>query len=179
MPPTFKTSRHFIASDSIWGIGCDACNEKAVERIIKLKKRSPDKSMIVLLDTVNNLNHYVPELNEKILEILNTTVRPTTIVYNKVQNLSHNVYANDGSVAIRIVKDPFCQILIRKLGTPIVSTSANISNEPSPTHFRQITKAVLDGVDYVVNLQQDNMQQVVPSTILKVDSKGNITVLRK
>ena len=166
-------------TDTIWGIGCDATNAAAIDRIINLKKRSPEKSMVILLDSSKNLTKYVAEIPQKALAFIADTKRPTTVVYSSGRNLASNVYSKDGSVAIRIVKHSFCESLIRHFGKPIVSTSANISNEPAPAYFSQINQTVLDGVDYVVNLQHDSKAPAVPSTIIKVDDDGNINILRE
>ena len=165
-------------SDTIWGIGCDATNEAAVEKIYHLKKRSKNKSMIILLDDEKNLSHYVDHVPQQVFQILQASDKPTTIIYENGKNIARNLLPSNHSIAIRIVKDPFCLALIHKLKKPIVSTSANISDEPSPLYFRDISSAVLQGVDYVVNLYQHKNEKALPSSIIKLDNNGQFTVIR-
>jgi L-threonylcarbamoyladenylate synthase len=166
-------------TDTIWGIGCDATNDAAVEKIFQIKKRAENKSMIVLLDTENKLLRYVKEIPEQAWNLIEFSTRPLTIIYNNGLNLSKKIIAEDGSVAIRITKDSFCRKLIHKYGKPLVSTSANISGDPSPDCFADINAEVLNGVDYVVNLRQNEKSQVSPSVILKLDMNGQIRIIRK
>src|ERR1035437_6171729 len=119
-------------TDTIWGLGCDATNPKAVEKIFKLKNREESKSLIVLLDDEDNLHKYVDNLPEITFDLLKNIDKPTTIVYSNAKNLAWNVIASDGTVGIRVTRDPFCRDLVKRFGKPIVSTSANISGDPSP-----------------------------------------------
>lgn len=164
-------------TDTIWGIGCDATNEKAVARIFELKKRAINKSMVILLDTEEKLPRYVNHVPAAATEIMHKATRPTTIIYNGGNNVTNKLLAIDGSIAIRIVKDAFCSELINRLNKPLVSTSANISNEPSPASFKEIDIQVLEGVDYVVNLRRDEIN-ASPSSIIRIDENGQIQVLR-
>ena len=165
-------------TDTIWGIGCDATNATAIDRIYKLKQRNENKKMVVLLDSKEMLYRYVNIVPMAALQIIDTAIKPTTIIYDGGQNLAKNLVTTDNSIAIRIVKSLFCQLLIKKLDKPLVSTSANISNQPSPSNFSEISDAVLQGVDYVVNLQQEERHNAVPSSIIKLDVNGNITIIR-
>ena len=162
-------------TDTVWGLGCDATDEKAVAKIYQLKKRTESKSLIVLVSSIDMLTKYVANVPEKALEILNTVTQPTTIIYNNPKNLAKNSIATDNTIAIRIPQDDFCLQLIEKFGKPIVSTSANISGEPTPKSFSEISEAILNNVDYVVNsLQEKTIHK--PSTILKIENEKIIVI---
>ena len=162
-------------TDTVWGIGCDASNFKAVSKIYKIKKREESKSLIVLVSSLNMLKKYV-QVPKKALQILQNTEKPTTIIYKNPKGFAKNTIAEDNSIAIRIVQDDFCRKLIKRFGKPIVSTSANVSGDSTPKSFQEISKPILDGVDYIVNLHQDSVSNK-SSTILKI--VGNeIQVLR-
>ena len=166
-------------TDTIWGIGCDATNAKAVEKIFELKKRNENKSLIVLVDDDSRLQRYVKEVPSNAWDLIEYSDRPLTIIYPKGVSLPTTVIAADGSVAIRIVKDEFCKQLIRKLNKPLISTSANFSNEPTPLNFNEIDAAVLEAVDYVVNLRQNEKNNSQPSVILRLELNGKIKFIRK
>ncbi len=165
-------------TDTIWGIGCDATNFKAVEKINQLKKRTAQKRYIVLLDQPEKLEHYVEKIPEIIWDLLLRVDSPLTVVYPKAKNLAKNVIAADQSIAIRIVKDQFCQRLIRVFGKPIVSTSANFTHEPPPVMFNNISKELIGKVDYVVNFNRDKLNTMKPSTIIKITENGHYEILR-
>lgn len=166
-------------TDTIWGIGCDATNTAAVSKIFKLKGRAESKSMIVLLDNDNKLQSYVREIPEVAYDLIEYTEKPLTIIYSGAKNLATNVINEDGSVGIRIVKHPFCQQLIQRFRIPIVSTSANISGKPSPANFSEIDEEIIKGVDYVVNLEQEDLSVKTPSTIMKLDVGGQFVFIRQ
>ena len=166
-------------TDTIWGIGCDATNANAVEKIFEIKKRSENKSLIVLVEDESRLQRYVKEVPSNAWDLIEFSDRPLTIIYPKGTSLPPTVVAADGSVAVRIVKDDFCKQLIRKLNKPLISTSANISNEPTPLSFDEISPAVLEGVDYVVNLRQNEKNHSQPSVILRLEMDGKIKFIRK
>jgi L-threonylcarbamoyladenylate synthase len=165
-------------TDTIWGIGCDATNEEAVAKIYALKNRSNKKSMIILLADVKELHNYIDNLNEQIFEYLSTVTKPTTIIYSHAKGLAKNCINEDGSIAIRIVQDEFCQQLIRQFGKPIVSTSANIATEKSPINFLEIDAKIKNGVDYIVQHRQNDLSSSTPSSIIKWNNDGNITIIR-
>jgi L-threonylcarbamoyladenylate synthase len=165
-------------TDTIWGIGCDATNPSAVRRIYEIKQRSDRKSMLVLMENPSMLTHYLELVPENILEVLRNTIKPTTVIYPRSRNFADNLPAEDGSIGIRITSDPFCRELIRNTGTPIVSTSANISGQPAPQIFDEIERSLLPQVDYVVAWRQEEKVPAQPSTILRLGPDGNITVLR-
>jgi L-threonylcarbamoyladenylate synthase len=165
-------------TDTIWGIGCDATNEKAVEKIYRLKKRISIKSLIILLDRTELIPLYVNTVPGIALDLMRSVKQPLTIIYPNAKNLPKNVVAADNSIAIRIVKDEFCNRLIRKFGKPIVSSSANISGDTTPVVYKFVPKEIREGVDYVVNLYQDRFQEVKPSRIIKLDENGEFNIIR-
>jgi L-threonylcarbamoyladenylate synthase len=166
-------------TDTIWGLGCDATREDAVKKIMEIKQRSDVKSMLVLLDSEEKLPRYVFEVPEIAWNILEVTDKPLTIIYPGAQNLAKGVIAEDGSVGIRITQDEFCCKLIRGLGRPVVSTSANISGLPWPVNFHQIDSQILKSVDYVVNYRQNEEYRGKPSGIIKLGVNGEVKVIRE
>ncbi|PRD33420.1 UNVERIFIED_CONTAM: MitHPPK/DHPS [Trichonephila clavipes] len=156
-------------TDTIWGLGCDATNPEAVEKIFALKGRDKGKSMIVLLANDNQLQSYVKEVPEVAYELIEASDKPLTIIYSDAKNLAENVIAEDGSIGIRIVNHPFCEQLIQRFRKPIVSTSANISGQPSAGTFDEIDPEIRKAVDYVVKFGQDNHAEGKASTIMKLD----------
>lgn len=164
-------------TDTVWGIGCDATSQEAVAKVFKLKQRSESKSLVILVDSFEMLQKYIPKVSQAVLELLSKTTNPTTIIYDNPVGLAKNVVAADNTVAIRIVQHEFCQQLIHQFGKPIVSTSANISGKPTPKSFPEIEPSILDSVDYVVNLHRVAVNEK-SSTILKVSENGEIMVLR-
>lgn len=166
-------------TDTIWGIGCDATNPDAVEKIFKLKGRDAKKSLIILLDTENKLEGYVHDVPPIAYDLIEYAENPLTIIYSGAKNLAANVIHEDGSIGIRIVKHQFCQALIQRFRKPIVSTSANISGQPTPSNFSEISDKISGGVDYVVNLEQDDSTPKKPSTIMKLAPDGQFTFIRR
>ncbi|HEV8270336.1 MAG TPA: L-threonylcarbamoyladenylate synthase [Chitinophagaceae bacterium] len=164
-------------TDTVWGIGCDATNEEAVEKIYKLKRRSDEKAMIVLVADERNIMQHVAAPDLSLFDYLDKTTRPTTVVYEGALGFADNIVANDGSIAIRICKDDFCRQLIKRFRKPIVSTSANISGMPSPKIFKEITDEIKKGVDYVVEYKQQDEISAQPSSLIKWNN-GNVTILR-
>ena len=166
-------------TDTVWGIGCDATNEEAVEKINLLKERDSDKSYIILLDNDTKLNRYVKNVPEIAWDLIEFSTKPTTIIYSEGYNLAKNVLAKDKSIGIRIVKDGFCHDLLQKFGKPIVSTSANLKNAPTPLSFNDIDKRILEGVDYIVNSQTQNKMGAKTSKIIRLEKSGRIEFIRK
>jgi L-threonylcarbamoyladenylate synthase len=164
-------------TDTIWGLGCDATNAEAVEKIYALKQRPEAKSMIVLLAEERDLLQYVSAPDLEVFDYLKTVTKPTTVVYEGGIGLADNVIGDDGSVAIRIVKEPFCKHLIKRFRKPIVSTSANMSGEQPPRTFREISKKIKEGVDYIVQYRQDDETPAIPSAVIRWEN-GKVTVLR-
>ncbi|MVN20991.1 L-threonylcarbamoyladenylate synthase [Mucilaginibacter arboris] len=166
-------------TDTIWGIGCDAGNTEAVKKIYDLKQREESKSMIILLDNDNKLLSYVREVPDIAYDLIEFAENPLTLILSGAKNISPALINADGSVGIRIVKHPFCEQLIQRLRKPLVSTSANISGKASPKNFMDIDAEILEGVDYVVNLEQHELQEKKPSTIMKLEPDGRFTFIRK
>ncbi|MEN8765328.1 MAG: L-threonylcarbamoyladenylate synthase [Wenyingzhuangia sp.] len=164
-------------TDTVWGIGCDATSVKAVSKIYKVKQREESKSLVVLVNSLEMLKKYVAEVPDKALEILKKARNPTTIVYEQPLGIAKNAIGKDNTIAIRIASDDFCKKMIAQFGKPIISTSANISGEKTPTQFSEISSAILNGVDYIVDLHQDKIC-VKSSTIIKVTNRNQITVIR-
>jgi L-threonylcarbamoyladenylate synthase len=165
-------------TDTIWGIGCDATNEAAVQRIYALKQRPDSKSMIVLLAEERDVIQYVSQPDLQVFDYLQTATKPTTIIYEGAIGLAQNLLAADGSIAIRLVQDVFCRHLIKRLRKPLVSTSANISGMPAPQHFGEVAQDILSGVDYVVKYRQDDRTPTVPSAIIRW-TNGRLQVIRE
>ena len=166
-------------TDTIWGIGCDATNTEAVQKIYQLKQRDEAKSMIILLDTENNLESYVSEVNPLAYDLIEYAENPLTLVMPGAKNISPALIAADGSIAIRVTSNQFCQQLIQRLRKPLVSTSANISGKPSPQYFSQIDQEIIDGVDYVVDIDQHSKEIKNPSTIMKLAPDGRFEFIRR
>jgi len=166
-------------TDTIWGIGCDACNAHAVEKIFELKKRDRSKPFILLADSVQMIQEYVAEVHPRLDTLLSFHVRPLTVIYEGARNLPPNLIAADGSIGFRIPQDNFCKALIKSFGKPLVATSANISNEPFPTNFGTISSEVIQGVDYVVKTHSEAHMDSNPSVIVKISAKGELDFIRK
>ena len=165
-------------TDTIWGIGCDATNELAVKRIYELKHREDNKAMLVLLDDVGKLASYV-EVPDVAYELLEVNYKPMTIIYPNAKNLAKNLIAQDRTIGIRITSEAFTKALLYRFRKPIVSTSANISGEPSPKCFAEISDAVKSVVDYVVDFRQEETSNPAPSSIIKLGVGGEIQIIRK
>ena len=164
-------------TDTVWGIGCDATDTKAVEKIFRLKKRSDEKAMIVLVAEERDVLRYVASADLQVFDYLQQQSKPTTVVYEGAIGLADNLIGNDGSVAIRICNDAFCKHLIKRFRKPIVSTSANISGEPVAKLFPDIANEIKKGVDYIVRYRQDDTTITSPSSVIKWDN-GKVTILR-
>ena len=164
-------------TDTIWGIGCDATSNDAVQKIYALKKRPDEKSMIVLVANEKELLRYVTQPDLSVFDYLKTIEKPTTVIYEGAIGLADNLIARDGSVAIRVCKDEFCRNLIRRFRKPIVSTSANISGEQSPKNFAEVTEEIKMKVDYIVQYRQNDEATAEPSSLIKWE-KGKAVILR-
>jgi L-threonylcarbamoyladenylate synthase len=166
-------------TDTIWGLGCDATNTSAVEKIFKIKSRSESKSLLVLVDGEQMLERYVRDIPDVVFELAGVSDSPLTIIYPKGKNLAEGICGEDGSVGIRICHDEFCRELIGRFRKPIVSTSANHSGKPSPENFGKIDKSVIEAVDYVVKYRQDDRRAYSASPVIKVEQNGTIKIIRK
>lgn len=165
-------------TDTIWGLGCDATNEDACKRILKLKNRPLDKSFIVLVDSFTMLERYIPDFHPICYELVDLATRPLTIIYPNAKGLAPSVVAEDGSVGIRITKDPVCLKLIRGLKKPIVSTSANLSGEKNPVSFREIAQEIKTGADIVIEERIGEIMNKA-SQIIKIGLNGQVKVIRE
>jgi len=165
-------------TDTIWGLGCDPGNDKAIEKIVAIKKRDESKHFIVLVNSEFLLNKYVELIPELCYDLMDMAERPITIVYPKGIHVSKKILAEDGSIAIRKTNHPFCDAVMQKTKCGLISTSANISGQPFPATFADIDPQILNQVDYVVNLNRDQ-QAGIPSQIIKIGLKGELKIIRK
>lgn len=166
-------------TDTIWGIGCDATDQHAIDRIYQLKKRDDSKSLIILLADKRDILKYTANPNPAVFDYLEKSERPTTVIYENALGLPDNLVNSDGSIGIRLVSEPFCKALIKRLGKPIVSTSANISGQPAAKKFSFISNEIKRGVDYIVDYQQDDTQEAISSRIIKMSATGEIEIIRE
>lgn len=165
-------------TDTVWGIGCDATNAEAVEKVFALKQRNDAMALVCLVENDAMLERHVENVPEVAYDILDLATKPTTIIYDRPKGIALNAIGQDNTMAIRVASDKFCQYLTNKFKKPIISTSANISGVPTPKSFNQISKAILKGVDYVVNLQHDKKNDT-PSTIIKLTNDCQVKVIRE
>jgi len=165
-------------TDTVWGLGCDASNPAAVERICKIKKREKCSGLIVIAADFNMVCRHVKQVPEIAEEVADLSDKPLTIIYPGAFNLASNVIAKDGSVGIRIVDHPFCNLLLAKFGKPIVATSANISGEKSPSHYEYIDDTIIAGADWVADPFHEEGSTGKPSSILFIGEGGVVKVIR-
>lgn len=165
-------------TDTIWGIGCDATNADAVKRVYDLKRRADNKALIVLLDSVDHLDHYVVDVPEMAYELLDVAVKPLTIIYEGAFNIAPNLMGDNDSVGIRVPREEFSQRLCARFGRPIVSTSANVSGETTARNFAEISADIVNGVDYVVNYRQNDESEHSASNIIMLRRDGTFKILR-
>lgn len=166
-------------TDTIWGLGCDATRSEAVAKIYKIKQRSDSKSLVTLVSNLDMLALYVKEIPQAALELIEVNDRPMTIIYPEAQGVAPNVVASDGSIGIRIPNNEFCRQLSFKIRRPIVSTSANISGEPAPKSFKDISPAICKAVDYIVPASMEEATALHrASQIIKVGINGEVEIIR-
>jgi len=166
-------------TDTIWGLGCDATNSEAVKRIYNIKKRDDSKSMIILVADEREIMQHVAAPDPQVFDFIEQQTRPTTIIFDHAIGLPDNLVAEDGSIAIRLVRDEFCRHLIKRLRHPVVSTSANISGQNSPKNFDDISMDVKNAVDYIVDWRQKDTKPTQPSRIIKWIGNGEFNVIRE
>ena len=166
-------------TDTIWGIGCDATNEDAVRRVYEIKQRQDSKAMLVLVDSSVKVDFYVRDVPEVAWDLIDLADKPLTIIYSGARNLAANLLAEDGSVGIRVTNEDFSKRLCQQFRKAIVSTSANISGQPSPKNFSEISEEVKSAVDYIVGYRQEEMINPKPSSIIKLDKGGVIKIIRE
>lgn len=165
-------------TDTVWGLGCDATNEKAVARIYDIKQRSDAKALITLTDNENCLAYFMKEVPEIAYDLIECSDKPLTIIYPNARNLAQNLLAEDGSIGIRVTREEVSGLLCQRMRTPIVSTSANISGEPTPQTFSEITDTIKSQVDYIIPLRQDDNTPHEPSGIIKLFANGTFKMIR-
>jgi len=165
-------------TDTIWGIGCDATNEKAVDRIFQLKNRPDEKALIVLVADETDVLKHVANTDLRVFDYVRQLQRPVTVVYDGAIGLADNLVGKDGSVAIRITNDTFCKHLVKRFRKPVVSTSANVSGQPAASNFSEIKEEIKNGVDFVVKYRQDDHSIASPSMVIKWNKDATVTVLR-
>ncbi len=165
-------------TDTVWGIGCDATNEEAVAKIYKLKQRTEEKSMIVLLADRKDIIKYITQPDLSVFDYLDTATKPTTVIYDGATGLAENIINTDGSIAIRLTSDDFCKQLIKRFRKPIVSTSANVSGYPPPGLFGDISIEIKNGVDYIVQHRRGDLKIAAPSAIIRWNKNGTPSVIR-
>jgi L-threonylcarbamoyladenylate synthase len=165
-------------TDTVWGLGCDATNAKAVEKLYQLKKRSDAKSMLVLVDCAGRIQNYIAEMPDIAWDLIEVSNKPLTIIYPNAKNLAHNLLAEDKSVGIRVTNESFSHQLCARFRKPIVSTSANISGQPTPLFFEEVTDEIKTACDYVVQFRQTDKEKKEPSNIIKLNADGSIQIIR-
>lgn len=166
-------------TDTVWGIGCDATNEEAVKRVYEIKRRADSKAMLVLVDSQAKVDFYVQDVPSVAWDLLEYATKPLTIIYDKGRNFANNLLAEDGSVGIRITGEEFSKQLCFRFRKAIVSTSANISGEPSATNFSEISEDVKQAVDYIVTQRQNENTHPKPSSIIKLGRGGEVKIIRE
>ncbi len=164
-------------TDTVYGLGCDATNARAVSKVYHLKKRDDSKALICLVSDMQMLRKHIKTIPQQALNLIKNATKPTTIIYNNPIGFAPNLVAKDNTVAIRVVQKGFAHDLIKAFKKPIVSTSANMSGEPTPKSFSEISPQILENVDYVVNLPDECGQ--TPSTLVKIEVNGNLTIIRQ
>lgn len=166
-------------TDTVWGLGCDATNAEAVEKLYRLKQRSDAKSMLVLVDCAGRIQNYVDEMPDIAWDLIEVSNKPLTIIYPNAKNLATNLLAEDKSIGVRVTSEEFTQQLCARFKKPIVSTSANISGKATPLIFSEIADEVTAACDYVVKFRQDDVQKHTPSSIIKLNADGSILIIRE
>lgn len=166
-------------TDTIWGIGCDALNSAAIQKIFEIKKRPDKKSVLLLASSLEMIDFYVNTIPDVVPDIINAENRPLTIIYPGAKNLPDELIGEDGSIGIRLTRDEFCLDLITQLGKPLVSTSANFSGSPYPVSFEDIDPLLVKQVDYVIPWRQQDKSLNIPSKIIKIEPSGGLTVIRE
>lgn len=166
-------------TDTVWGLGCDATNQDAVKRIYEIKQRSDSKAMLVLVDSAVKVDFYVRDVPPVAWDLIELTTKPLTIIYEGARNLAENLVAEDGSVGIRVTEEAFSKQLCFRFRKAIVSTSANVSGQPAPANFSEISEEIKSKVDYIVKYRQEEHTRPKPSSILKLGKKGEVKIIRE
>ncbi len=165
-------------TDTVWGIGCDATNAEAVEKVYRIKHRDDSKALICLVDSDDRLQRYVRNVPDVAWDLLELTETPTTVILDNAVNLAPNLIAADGTIAMRITREPFSKELCYRFQKPVVSTSANISGEPAAQNYRDISEELLAAVDYVCFSRRQEHKPHKPSNIIKLSENGEVRIIR-
>ena len=165
-------------TDTVWGLGCDASNAEAVAEVSRLKGRTPDKSYIILVDNDARLQRHVKDIPEVAWDIIDNADRPITLIYPNGMGVANEVLADDGSIAIRITRNPFLKKLIHRSNRPLLSTSSNLTGEPTPKDFEGIPSSIKASVGHIVDLQPPENSDAKPSSIIKLGAKGEVEIIR-
>lgn len=166
-------------TDTVWGIGCDATNKEAVERVYRLKKSDNKHSMIVLCGTLDMAARYISRPPEMAFEVMELTTKPLTAIMPGGVGVAENLIPEEGTLAIRIPDHKFCQDMLRRFAKPVVSTSANISGEQTPLRLQEITKEIVEGVDYIVAPRLEGSPTRRPSSIMSFGLDGSFKIIRE
>jgi L-threonylcarbamoyladenylate synthase len=166
-------------TDTVWGLGCDATNERAVERLVRLKGKEEGQGLIVLLDDMSRIQRYTRQMPEVAWDLIELSVKPLTLVLDGGSMVADGVLGPERTIAIRVTKDPVCRELVRRLRKPLVSTSANPAGKPTPAGFSEISESLKTGVDYILPLRQSERKHPIPSTVIRLKADGQIRILRK
>jgi L-threonylcarbamoyladenylate synthase len=166
-------------TDTIWGIGCDATNADAVRRIYELKQRDDSKALICLVDSPNRMQQYSRSIPDVAWDLIDYAQNPLTLIVDGALNLAPNLVAQDGSIAIRVTRERISHDLCYRFQKAVVSTSANLSGQPAPRNFMEISPEIIQGVDYVMKARQNDVTKGKPSQIVKISKDGQITFIRK
>lgn len=166
-------------TDTIWGLGCDVQNTAAIQKIYQIKQRPATMPFVLLVSDMAMLQQYVARIPPKAGDLIEYYERPLTIIYKEIQNLPTAILAENGTVAIRVTKDPFCRAFIKAFGGAVVSTSANISGKPFPSCFAEIDESIKKGVDYIVEHRQEELSALSPSVIVSFDDSNELVFIRK
>ena len=166
-------------TDTVWGIGCDATNAEAVQKVYDLKRRADSKSLLVLTDAAAKIGTYIREMPSLAWDLIELSDKPLTIIYSGAKNIAENLIDEDGSIGIRVTREAFSKKLCEAFRKPVVSTSANVSGESTPGNFREISEEIINGVDYVVNFRRNEKEKAKPSGIIKIESGNKIKIIRQ
>ena len=167
-----------LPTDTVWAIGCDATNKKAVEKLYYLKNKRSPENLVILLANEKDISKYTAQKNLRIFDYIKGVHKPTTVVYEQPRGLPENIHDDDGTIAIRVIKDLFLSALIREMGQPLLSATANISGDRTPSLYSEISNTVVKGVDYVVKYRQEETIYHEPSSIIRWNNDGTLTILR-
>jgi L-threonylcarbamoyladenylate synthase len=165
-------------TDTVWGLGCDATNQTAVEKLLTIKQRSAFQGLIILVESENDILSYSQQTDIGIFDYLKAAVKPTTVIYEKGRKVASSVLNADGTIAMRVAKDDFCIQLLRAFGKPIVSTSANIHGEPTPSFFREVSETLKNKVDYIVQHRRNDVEPKESSALVRWLGNGTLEIIR-